>query len=78
MGMSDRKKKPSDYPQMSFRLADKAQKEELERLLERLVIRFNANLDDTDYIVTKTEVMIAALFEGLRVMDGRKFALRKK
>ncbi|MEC7276477.1 MAG: hypothetical protein VXY34_10025 [Bdellovibrionota bacterium] len=59
-----KKKSPSDYPTLSFRLSSEA-KDELTNLIEKAVKKANKHRSEDDYVIKKNDVIIDALKIGL-------------
>lgn len=59
------KKLPTDYPQMAFRLTIE-DKKRLTSAIERIQNSLNAKRNDGAPYVNKNDVIIRALFEGLK------------
>jgi len=75
MGMG--KKKPADYPQFNFRLPSEQARESLRDRLEKAYTKVNKGRDETEeYAVTRAEILLAALEEGLGLIEAGKIKLR--
>jgi hypothetical protein len=59
------KKLPTDYPQMAFRVTVE-DKKRLTSAIERVQDSLNARCKEGDPYVNKNDVIIRALFEGLK------------
>lgn len=64
MAKQPAKKKPSDYPQMAFRISAD-DKFRLEKLIDEVHKLTNARLHEADYRIKKNELIVDALWNGL-------------
>jgi len=60
-----KKKKPSDYPQVQFRVRAKTELERLEGLWTTVLEKLNRGLGDDETRTAKNQVLILALQRGL-------------
>jgi len=59
-----RKKLPSDYPQMAFRVSA-SDKSRLEELINEVHVLANRAVPESDFRVKKNELIVDALWNGL-------------
>ena len=65
------RKQPSDYPQMIFRVSQE-DKDKLQKLIDRLELLANRKLvEDGDKKIRKNDVIVDALFLGLKELEKR-------
>ena len=64
------KKKPSDYPQLAFRV-DQEFKDEIQQIVDRLHKKANRAVGDGEKRVKKNEILQEALRIGLQKMASR-------
>ncbi len=68
--MKNKKKVPSDYPQMTFRITQ-TDKERLQELIEKVTAAANASKPDDWGLFRKNDVIIDALYLGLLTLEKR-------
>jgi hypothetical protein len=61
----ENKKKPSEYPQLAFRL-NKEDKERLTELIEKVQSSLNNRRHEGAAWVNKNDIIVRALYEGLK------------
>lgn len=66
----EKKKHPSDYPQMAFRVSEE-DKQRLAELLEQVHRAANKKVADDEKRVKKNELIVSALFTGLEALRKR-------
>jgi hypothetical protein len=69
--MRQRRKRPEDYPSMTFRLSadDKAW---IDRELAELHRKFNSQLNPEEYRIAKGEILVGAIKQGLSRLKRAK------
>lgn len=70
MNMTIKRKKPTDYPQFTFRL-DAKTKDKLTREVEEVTQILNSKLTDDNYMLRKNDIVIEALNIGLATLKKR-------
>ncbi len=65
-------KKPSDYPQLTFRV-DKETKAEISIEIDKLVEALNDKRDVDSYVVRKNDVLVEAIRAGIKVLKKSYF-----
>lgn len=60
-------KKPSDYPQFTFRITEEL-KTRLNELIEEVTDIYNKKIDDGEYLYRKNDIIAEALELGLMQM----------
>lgn len=71
-----KKKHPSDYPQLTFRVSDD-DKKRINELVEEVVTASNAKLDPANKLFRKNDVYVDALFLGLLTLKQKGLRLSK-
>lgn len=66
-----KKKSPEDYSTFQFRI-DKAQKDELQSVIEDLQTKFNKTIGEDEFRVKKNEIILKALKLGLSNLEKKK------
>lgn len=66
----EKKKQPSDYPQMAFRVSEE-DKERLSSLIDQVHRVANKSVADDERRVKKNELIVSALFSGLESLKKR-------
>lgn len=67
----EKRKKPSDYPQIAFRVSEE-DKEIVSRLVDEAHVLLNKNLDEDSYKIKKNEIVVSALILGLMEIKKKK------
>ena len=68
--MKNKKKVPSDYPQMIFRISE-TDKERLKELIETVTLAANRSKPDDWGKFRKNDVIVDALYLGLLTLEKR-------
>lgn len=66
-----KKSNPADYPQFAFRLS-KQDKEEIMELIEEIHEMLNERRDDKTPVITKNQIVVSVLKDGLLGLKKRK------
>lgn len=66
----ENKKLPSDYPQFAFRVS-KTDKERLTELVEQVQDRLNRQRKDGEPWINKNDVIVKAIYEGLKHIKSK-------
>jgi hypothetical protein len=66
----EKKKQPSDYPQMAFRISEE-DKRHLSDLVDDVHRLANKSVADDEKKTKKNELIVAALFSGLQSLKKR-------
>lgn len=72
----DRRKHPSDYPQLAFRVSAK-DKKRLQELVEEVLEKSNAGLRPEDKVFRKNDVFVDALYLGLLTLKKKGLRLSR-
>jgi len=64
----ERKKTPSDYPQIAFRLPNEAERSRLNAEIEEIQAAYNAKRKEGEKLINKNDVILAALEKGLKLL----------
>ena len=66
----EKKKQPSDYPQMAFRVSEE-EKQRLADLIDQVHRNANKKVADDEKRVKKNELIVNALFAGLESLKKK-------
>jgi hypothetical protein len=64
----ERKKTPSDYPQLAFRLPNEEERKRLDALISEIQDAHNANRKPGEKMIRRNDVVLAALEKGLKLL----------
>jgi hypothetical protein len=63
-----RKKTPSDYPQLCFRLPSEEERKRIDSLIEEIQDAYNKRRKEGDLVIRRNDVVLDALERGLKAI----------